>query len=250
MMNRRKAPFPDVSAVILAGGFGTRIQHLVPNTPKPMVPVAGRPFVDWVILYLRKQGIRKVVISTGYREEVFRTHFQEHPIPGVTVQCIPEEKPLGTGGGFLNATEKSEEAPSSWLLLNGDTLTFADVGAGLELLDSEGIQGVLYGVEVPDTSRFGSLELDNSGNLKGYLEKMPGRGMVSTGVTILRHSILDQFPGERPLSIEKQVFPALIAAGSRLRVLPMTMPFLDIGTPETLGRADDFIASNRAQFDA
>ena len=90
----------QVAAVILAGGLGTRIKHLLPNLPKPMAPVAGRPFLEWVGRYLVKQGIQQIVISTGYLSEVVERHFENRPIPGVNIRCVAEPEPLGTGGEF------------------------------------------------------------------------------------------------------------------------------------------------------
>src|ERR1051325_9263224 len=93
----------QVVAVELAGGFGTRIKHLLGDIPKPMAPVAGKPFLEWVIRYLAKQGINKVVLSTGHLAEVIKKHFQDSPVTGVTVKCVRETTPLGTAGGFLHA---------------------------------------------------------------------------------------------------------------------------------------------------
>src|ERR1041384_2523105 len=92
-------------AVILAGGFGTRIRHLSPDLPKPMIPVAGKPFLEWIIRFLGKQGIGKVAISTGYLGEKIESYFGDHPIEGVSVACVRELEPKGTAGGFLNAIE-------------------------------------------------------------------------------------------------------------------------------------------------
>src|SRR4051812_23943954 len=93
----------QITAVVLAGGFGTRIRHLLGDLPKPMAPVNGRPFVEWVVRYLAAQGIRHVILSTGYLAETVEKHFLSQPVAGVKVVCVPETTPLGTAGGFLNA---------------------------------------------------------------------------------------------------------------------------------------------------
>src|SRR5438045_3585477 len=92
---------PNVSslvAVILAGGFGTRIRHLSPDLPKPMIPVAGKPFLEWVIRFLGEQGVRQVILSTGYRGERIESYFEAHRVAGVSIDCVREVEPLGTAG--------------------------------------------------------------------------------------------------------------------------------------------------------
>ena len=93
----------QITAVVLAGGFGKRIRHLLPVIPKPMAPVNGRPFLEWVVRYLAAQKIRRVILSTGHLAEIVAKHFQSQPVKNVRVTCVPEAEPLGTAGGFLNA---------------------------------------------------------------------------------------------------------------------------------------------------
>src|SRR4051812_9247766 len=121
----------EVVAVVLAGGFGTRVQHLLPGVPKPMAPVAGKPFLEWVVRYLAKQGIRKVVFSTGYLSNVIKDYFHGEArtafLPVEEIRCISETEPLGTAGGFLNAARGSGQNSAVWLVLNGDSIAFADL---------------------------------------------------------------------------------------------------------------------------
>ena len=238
----------QTSAVILAGGFGTRIKHLLGDLPKPMAPVNGRPFLEWVVRWLAAQNIRRVVLSTGYMAEVVEKHFASQPVTDVQVSCVPETTPLGTAGGFLNAVHQSKIDSSAWFLMNGDTLAFVNLADAIHSLQNDSTAGVIYGREVPDTSRYGSLVTDSSGRLECFAEKRPGQGVISTGVYLFRDSLVKQFSSKVPLSLEQEVFPALTAAGVSLKVLPMNNPFLDIGTPDTLREADLFIQQNIAQF--
>jgi D-glycero-alpha-D-manno-heptose 1-phosphate guanylyltransferase len=237
-----------ISAVILAGGFGTRLKQLLPNLPKPMAPVRGRPFLEWLVRHVAKQGVKSVVISTGHLADVVAAHFRTRPVPGVEVRCIAESSPLGTAGGILHAVNESGLHPSAWLLLNGDTIAFTDVADAINVLRDESIAGAIFGREVADTSRYGSLVIDSDDRLLRFEEKRPGKGLISTGVYLFRHSLVKKFPTRVPLSIEKEVFPALTAEGISLKVLRMNAPFLDIGTPDTLREADSFIEMNLAQF--
>ena len=104
----------QVVGVVLAGGFGTRVAHLLPGVPKPMAPVAGRPFLEWVVRRLARQGIPKVLLSTGHLAEVVDRYFQPQPVAGVITRSFAETRPLGTAGGFLNAVRLSGEHPEAW----------------------------------------------------------------------------------------------------------------------------------------
>lgn len=243
-----KIELNQTTAVVLAGGFGTRIKHLLPEIPKPMAMVAGRPFLEWVVRYLAKQGIRRVVMSTGYRAEVIERHFQSLPVPGVEVTCVLEASPLGTGGGFLHAARTQGDLPPAWLILNGDSLVFANLLEAATLLSESRTEGVIVGRAVEDASRFGTLAIGPQGQLLRFEEKRPGQGVINGGVYLLRHSLLQKFPSQIPLSLERDVFPLLIAAGYKLKVAPTSAPFLDIGTPESLPQADAFIQENLFEF--
>ncbi len=242
------ATLEPIAAVVLAGGFGTRIKHLLGDLPKPMAPVNGRPFLEWVVRWLAAQNIRRIVLSTGYMAETIEKHFQSQPVADVTVSCVPETSPLGTAGGFLNAVHQSKVNSSAWFLLNGDTLAFANLADAIHELQNESTAGVIFGREVPDTSRYGSLVSDANGDLTCFAEKRPGQGVISTGVYLFRDSLVKKFSAKIPLSLESEVFPALTAAGESLKVLRINAPFLDIGTPDTLRAADIFIQQNIAQF--
>ena len=238
----------EVVAVVLAGGAGTRVQHLLGDLPKPMAPVEGRPFLEWLVRYLARQGVTRVVISTGYRAEVVAAHFNPQPVPGAETLCVAETAPLGTAGGVLHAVHQSNLKPPAWLVLNGDTLCFANLKIAAMELDDPEVAGVIYAREVPDTSRYGSLVMDPSGCLAEFVEKRPGKGLISTGVYLLRNALVQAFPDRAPLSLERDVFPALTASHTLLKVEIANAPFLDIGTPETLAAAETFVRQNRSQF--
>jgi D-glycero-alpha-D-manno-heptose 1-phosphate guanylyltransferase len=237
-----------LTAVILAGGLGTRVQHLLPDLPKPMAPVLGRPWLEWVARYLLQEGVRQAVISTGYRAEVVAAHFDSNRIPGMTVQCVAEPELLGTGGGLAFAARSSGQQSPGWVVLNGDTMVFADLALGTSLLQDLRLSGVIFGRSVPDTLRYGSLVTNDSGNLLRYAEKQPGAGVVSTGVCIFRDEALRRFPARTPLSLEREAFPELTSSGALFKVIPMATPFLDIGTPETLPQAASFVQANLGRF--
>ena len=236
-----------MTAVVLAGGLGTRIKHLVPAVPKPMVQIHGRPFLEWVIGYLRREGIRRVLISTGHLGQVIEKHFAAQPVDDVAVHCAREAAALGTAGGFLNAVSASGDRPDAWLVCNGDSLVFADLKAATAPLGEPQVEGVVVGVAVPDASRYGRLAFDKTGRLLKFEENKPGTGVMNAGIYIFKPALLSQFPSKRPLSFEQDVFPQLLAAGVHLHVGVNAAPFLDIGTPESLALAEAFVLENAVE---
>ena len=233
-------------AIVLAGGLGTRLQKVLPDLPKPLAPVAGKPFLEWVLRYLRGQGIERAVLSAGHRAEQVEAFSKELSIAGMQVAVAVEREPLGTAGGFLNALQ-SEHSDSDVLACNGDSMVLAD----LKTLFRAGKEAdaAILGVRVKDASRFGTLKHSVDGQLLGFEEKRPGAGMVNGGVYLFRRDTVKRFPAKRPLSFEYDVFPALIAEGAALRAVSCDAPFLDIGTEATLAEAGDFIRKNMEWFE-
>jgi NDP-sugar pyrophosphorylase family protein len=224
------------------------VQHLLPGLPKPMAQVAGKPFLEWVLRYLARQGFRKAVLSTGYLSQVIEKHFANQPVPGITARCSREGEPLGTGGGFLNAVRACGESPEAWLVLNGDSLVLADLAPAVELLRNPKTAAVVLGRVMPDASRYGTMTIGAEGQLLGFDEKRPGQGLINAGVYLLKDSLIREFPSRLPLSFEKEVFPLWIERQLTLKVFPTDAPFLDIGTPESLPQAEEFLKQHRSSF--
>ncbi|MDA1276794.1 MAG: nucleotidyltransferase family protein [Verrucomicrobia bacterium] len=242
-------PLNQVGAVILAGGFGTRLRSVLSDLPKPMAPVLGKPFLEWVVRYLAIQGILRIRISTGYLAESVAAHFDKQPVADVAVTCVVEPEPLGTAGGFLNAARTVSPKPKAWLVLNGDSLAFASIETMVSLLGRTGVSGVLMGVRMEDAARYGTILTTAKGDLLRFEEKRPGSGLINAGVYLFREPVLEKFPSHRPLSFETSVFPELLGSNVRLRVLESDGAFLDIGIPESLAAAEGFISKNLHQFE-
>jgi D-glycero-alpha-D-manno-heptose 1-phosphate guanylyltransferase len=227
----------------LAGGAGTRIRHLLPGLPKPLAPVAGQPFLHWVLKYLASQGIGSVVISTGYLGDRIEAFVEGTGRTGV--QCRREPSPLGTAGGFLFAADQSGLQPDAWLVCNGDSLVLANLTPMIRTLDGPDANAAILGVRVDDAARYGTLGLDPSGRwLARFAEKRPGAGLINAGVYLLRGECLNDVQRNRPLSFEFDVFPDFLRRGARISVVAAEAPFLDIGTEGSLRRADQFIRSH------
>lgn len=235
-------------AVVLAGGKGTRVQRVLPGIPKPLAPVAGKHFLEWVLRYLRRQGVRRAVLSAGYGAEQLARFASTAQIAGLRVECVAEPQPLGTAGGFMHAWRTLQPPDREVLAVNGDSLALAELGPLAAALPAGG--SAMLAVRVPDAGRYGSVTVDDGGRLAAFAEKQAhaGAGSINAGVYLFSREAVDAFPDRTPLSFESDVFPALLGAGRHVQVVSADAPFLDIGTEASMAQADGFIAENRRWF--
>lgn len=235
----------DVTAVVLAGGRGTRIAALIPDIPKPMVPVAGQPFLHWVSLFLARHGISDIVYASGFKGEQIAAWCADGSLAQLSRRVSQEDQPLGTGGAIVHALPLCRE----WVVVvNGDSLCLGGLDRLLAARGT-GADGAILGVRRADTSRYGSLAVDGEGRLSAFREKVPGAGYVNAGIVLLRRAALEALCLQGACSIEHDIVPGLLARGARIdAVLLEDAPFIDIGTPETLRQAEDFIAAHRGAF--
>jgi D,D-heptose 1,7-bisphosphate phosphatase len=225
-------------AVILAGGLGARLGELTKDVPKPLLPVAGRPFIDYVIANLARYGIEDIVLSTGYLSHAFDTFLAGRTWLGpygnpVGVRNLVESQPAGTAGALkLHGAELDER----FLLLNGDTFFDCDLAEVLSTAERLAPGEALLAVrEVPDAGRYGSIRLDGN-RITSFQEKSTeGRRLINSGVAALTPECLSPVHA-LPCSIERDIYPALASTG-RLKGIVQTGYFIDIGLPEILARA-------------
>jgi NDP-sugar pyrophosphorylase family protein len=224
---------------MLVGGRGSRLAPLTDGTPKPLLPVAGRPFLYWPMLALRRAGIRKFVLAAGHRASDVERFATKQRNSGMDVSVKTESSPLGTGGA-LAAVIGSLQIDEQVIVANGDSL----VSNGLETViagaDAQS-DGVIALVRVRDGSRFGSVVADAAGMVTHLNEKAAGSGLVNAGLYCFRRELMSQLPVHRPLSLEREVIPHWLKQGARLRAALIDGPFIDIGTPSSLAAADAFI---------
>jgi D-glycero-alpha-D-manno-heptose 1-phosphate guanylyltransferase len=225
----------------LAGGRGTRIAHLHPDLPKPAVPVAGRPFLAWILTQLAAAGFRQVVVSSGYRAEELR-HTVEPFVPKNMEICwAVEDSPLGTGGGAAWAAQKSGWRPEAWLVMNGDSYL---AGFWPDQIRQPG-GAALVAREVADTGRFGRLE-EKAGRLVRFSEKAGGGpGLINAGIYRIPAGWLEAVPQGAAASMETDLIPAWLREGREVGILRESGEFLDIGTPESLALANDFMCRQK-----
>lgn len=230
-------PWSDVTAVILAGGVGSRLKSVVSDRPKGLAEVNGRPFLAFLLDQLRNAGAARVVFSTGYLapqiEEAFGDEFR-----GMRIGYSRETTALGTGGGLRLAAD-SVVSPIL-LVLNGDSSCEVDLTAFLTDALRHGRSPALVLSRQTDTSRFGRVELAPDGRIISFREKgeSAGEGWINAGIYALPRDLVMAIPAGRPVSLEREVFPDWIGQG--LRAFPAEGRFLDIGTPESYAAAADF----------
>lgn len=230
---------PFREAIVLAGGFGTRLAHVVPDVCKPMAPVAGRPFLRFIMDQLAAAGFDRVVVADGYRREQIEGFFGP-AYRGMAIEYSPEEAPLLTGGAVKRALNRCE---SDWVfVLNGDTWLDVDFVAmeAAACEAPEGVSSVIAVKRMRDFERYGTVDVDAGGTLTAFHEKRPcEEGLINAGVYLLRRDALDPMPEK--FSLESDYFERIVADGA-LRAVECAGGFIDIGVPEDYELAQTMLA--------
>ena len=222
-------------AIILAGGFGTRLQSVVSDVPKPMAPVAGRPFLTYLLDRLGGQDYTHVVLATGYMHEKIEDFFGKE-YHGIAIDYAREMSPLGTGGAIVNALQHCRE--ESVTVVNGDTLFDIDHS---ELVDFASIQRTPLAIvlrEVHDSGRYGAVEVDDVGRITAFKEKDPsvGKGYINGGIYRMHRTLLEGYAVGDSFSFEKEVMQRRYR-DERFYAYVSRAYFIDIGIPEDYARA-------------
>ena len=222
-----------MKAVILAGGEGTRLRPLTLSTPKPVVPVVDRPFLQHQLQLLARAGVREVVFSVAYQPERIRAVFGDGSALGMHIRYAVEETPLGTGGAVRNALPLLDERT---IVLNGDVLTDVDLAAIVGRHLAEKAAATILLTPVPNPAAYGLVETDGEGRVRRFLEK-PGPEEITTdtvnaGIYVLETPAIELMPAGVNHSIERGFFPALLARGDLVLGPVHRGYWIDIGTPQ------------------
>ena len=225
----------DREAIILAGGFGTRLKKRIEAIPKPMAPVNGRPFLEYIMDHLLGFGVNHFILSTGHLSDTIENHFGSL-YRGAKVTCSREEKPLGTGGAIKRALNicSSEEI----LVANGDTLFTANINALEELHRRSGADITIALLTLQDRSRYGSVVTNEGNRVIAFNEKRAtgGSGVVNGGIYIINKNVMLSYTLPEQFSIELDLFMPNL---KDLRIYGYRSDdyFIDIGTPGDYERA-------------
>jgi NDP-sugar pyrophosphorylase family protein len=229
----------SVDVVVLAGGLGTRLGAVLPELPKILAPIAGRPFLDYLLEWLAGQGSRRVILALGSRAGAVLRHLEAHSFKPLEIVTAVEPHPLGTAGAIGFALPSLASDPV--LVMNGDTLVDADLTAFVTSHRRDGAAASVLCARVAHPQRYGSVEIDSAGKVARFREKnsTAAPSWVNAGVYLFNRSVLTAIAKLERGSLERDVLEAM-PAGS-IHAFKSPGRFLDIGTPESFDTAAAFL---------
>ena len=241
-----------LEAILLVGGQGTRLRPLTIDTPKPMLPVAGRPCTEHQIARLREAGVTRVILGTSYRAEVFAEYFGDGSAFGVELVCVTETEPLGTGGAIRNVLSELRSGPDDpVLILNGDVLSGHDMAAQVAHHRERAADVTLHLINVDDPRPFGLVPTDADGRVLAFLEK-PQRPedivthQINAGCYVFARRVIDAIPNGRVVSVERETFPELLSAGAPVFAWIDDAYWLDLGNPLAFAKGSRDLVTGKA----
>ena len=219
-----------MQALILAGGAGTRLSPVLAGLNKPMAPIAGKPFLEYLLLKLKKQEIDEVTLCVGYKADLIHSYFGAGERWGMQLNYSYEQGLLGTGGALKLAEAHIHE--EDFFVLNGDSLFDIDLHALIRYHREMDARATLALAHIDDTQRYGAVSINDSGHIFSFIEKGASNtgGLINSGVYVFTREVLDCIPSGRPVSLEKDILPILIGQG--FYGLPLQGYFVDIGVPD------------------
>jgi D-glycero-alpha-D-manno-heptose 1-phosphate guanylyltransferase len=232
----------DITAAILAGGLGTRLRSVVSDKPKVLAEVCGRAFIEYLLDQLADAGIREVVVCSGYMGEKLEERLGDR-YKSLNISYSREDKPLGTGGALRLALPclKSDTV----LVMNGDSYIDVDIGEYAEWFSAQDSDTAIVLTQVPDTSRYGAVQIDRHGKIRAFKEKKRscGRGWINAGVYLMKRDLIAYIPAERTIFLEKELFPRL--TDGQISGFCCQGRFIDIGTPQSYAEAESFFGEKK-----
>lgn len=227
-----------IEAIILAGGLGTRLRSAVPDLPKPMAPIAGRPFLAYQMDYWIAQGVERFILSVGYKYESICDYFGS-TYQDAQLTYVIEREPLGTGGGFLLAAQQLK-TETSFLLLNGDTYFEVDLMQLRRYATLQDADWCFALFNTQDTVRYMGMQLSPEGRVLAL--KSPGSVLANGGVYWVNRRAVEIFSfSEEKQSLEDDLFPKALRFNQRLFGLPCEGGFIDIGLPQDYHHAESLL---------
>jgi len=236
-------------AILLVGGFGTRLMPLTKNTPKPMLTVAGIPVTEHQLAMAKAAGITEIVLATSYLSEVFIPYFGDGSKWGMKIKYAVEKQPLGTGGAIRNAAQLLDSAESV-VILNGDVLSSHNLSEQIRQHEARDADVTLHLTVVDDARAFGCVPTDSDGRVTAFLEKMenPVTNQINAGCYVFNPRVISTIPLDTVVSVERETFPQLVENGAAVFGYLENAYWLDIGTPRALLQASKDIVSRNGEF--
>lgn len=229
-----------MKALLLAGGFGTRLRPLTYTRPKHLLPIANRPHIEHVFDLLLKHGINEIILTTSYLAEAFDETRNSAAKRGIDLRVTHEEVALGTAGALKNA--EHEIGGDTFMVFNGDILTDVDLDRVMSFHAQNRSEATILLTPVEDPSAFGVVPTDEEGRVTGFIEKPPRdeapTNEINAGIYVLEPTVLERVPRGQEWSVERALFPELVAAGARVFALPTDAYWMDVGTPDKYRQAN------------
>lgn len=236
-------------AILLVGGFGTRLMPLTKNTPKPMLTVAGIPVTEHQLAMAKAAGITEIVLATSYLSEVFIPYFGDGSKWGMKIKYAVEKQPLGTGGAIRNAAQLLG-SNESVVILNGDVLSSHNLSEQIRQHEARDADVTLHLTEVEDARAFGCVPTNDDGRVTAFLEKMdnPVTNQINAGCYVFNPRVISTIPLDTVVSVERETFPQLVESGASVFGYVENAYWLDIGTPRALLKASTDIVRRTGDF--
>ena len=228
-------------AIILAGGMGTRLQKVVPDVPKPMAPVGGKPFLYHILRWLEKYDIGKVVISAGYKADVIEKYFGDS-FNRISLVYAVEEKPLGTGGALIFAAR--QVSGPEYLIVNGDTWFPIDLDIFWSFHSRSGNRFSIALKRMKDFSRYGTVECNGDTIIRFNEKKYCKEGLINGGIYLTDKTFLESWKHQEVFSLEKDLLEKEVGLGM-IKCHIFKDPFIDIGIPEDYHKAQSVIEQGK-----
>ena len=237
--------------ILLVGGFGTRLMPLTKQTPKPMLTVAGLPVTEHQLAMARNAGITTVVLATSYLSELFIPYFGDGAKWGMKLLYAVEKEPLGTGGAIANAA-KLLDSNESIVVFNGDVLSSHNLREQIRQHEANSADVTLHLTAVEDARAYGCVPTDSDGRVTAFLEKMdkPITNTINAGCYVFNPKVVQSIPLDTVISVEREIFPGLIAAHGKVFGFIDDSYWLDIGTPKALLKGSRDLVSGFADSSA
>lgn len=230
----------DIDVVILAGGLGTRLSGVVSDRPKVLAPVLDRPYLEILLDWVAGFGARRIILSIGFKADQVAAFASAYNRPGISLQTVIEEAPLGTAGAITNSRAKIQS--DTVLVMNGDSFVDADLAEFADSHRTSSSMASLLCTRVPDASRYGAVEVNDDGRIVEFREKnQTGQaGHINAGVYLFEPAMLETVATATGPSLERDVFQVLPAG--TLHAYTGEFTFLDIGTPQDYARAPEILS--------
>ena len=241
--------------ILLVGGMGTRLMPLTRDTPKPMLPIAGLPVTEHQLMAAKRAGVTTIVLATSYLSEVFTPYFGDGSKWGLDIRYAVEETPLGTGGAIKNAAAALDLKAGSnepIVIFNGDVLSSHNLAKQIQEHITHHADVTLHLTHVEDARAYGCVPVDESGRVTAFLEKMenPITNTINAGSYVFHPSVIETITANTVVSVERDVFPALVTAGKKIYGYIEDAYWLDIGTPRALLAGSKHLVGGEFKADA